>query len=46
MEDEPTPHNLTVRTRQDAGPYVEVKISDSGKGIPSDKLASIFDAFV
>ena len=46
MEDEPTPHTLTVRTRQDAGPYLEVKISDSGNGIPSDKPESIFDAFV
>jgi len=46
MEDEPTPHTLTVRTRQDAGPYLEVKISDSGNGIPSEQPESMFDAFV
>jgi signal transduction histidine kinase len=47
MKGEPGPHNLTVRTRQDAeSDGVEVRISDSGKGIPKDKLTSIFDAFV
>jgi signal transduction histidine kinase len=47
MEDEPEPHNLTVRTRQNAeSDGVEVRISDSGKGIPKDGLASIFNAFV
>jgi signal transduction histidine kinase len=43
----PGPHNLTVRTRQNAeSDFVEVRISDSGKGIPECNLASIFDAFV
>ncbi|SHK51764.1 His Kinase A (phospho-acceptor) domain-containing protein [Bradyrhizobium lablabi] len=47
MDGEPGPHNLTVRTRQNAeADGVEVRISDSGKGIPNDKMASIFDAFV
>jgi signal transduction histidine kinase len=46
MDGEPGPHNLTIRTRRDAGPHAEVRISDSGKGIHSDKLESIFDAFV
>ena len=47
MDGEPGPHNLTVKTRQNAeSDFVEVRISDSGKGIPKDNLASIFDAFV
>src|SRR3984893_12512406 len=47
MDGEPRPHNLTVRTRQTVeADGVEVRISDSGKGIPRDKMASIFDAFV
>jgi signal transduction histidine kinase len=47
MEGEPGPHNLTIRTRLNAeSDIVEVKISDSGKGIPQGKLTSIFDAFV
>jgi signal transduction histidine kinase len=47
MEGEPGPHNLTIRTDQDTeSDLVEVKISDSGKGIPEGNLASIFDAFV
>jgi signal transduction histidine kinase len=47
MEDAPSPHNLTIRTgraAEDDG--VEVRVSDSGTGIPTDKLASIFDVFV
>jgi signal transduction histidine kinase len=47
MEEVASPHNLTIRTgraAEDDG--VEVRVSDSGKGIPADKLASIFDAFV
>ena len=47
MDGEPGPHNLTVRTRQNAeSDFVEVLISDSGKGIPESNLTSIFDAFV
>jgi signal transduction histidine kinase len=47
MEDQPRPHNLTIRTRRNAEYDVaEVKISDSGKGIPEENLTSIFDAFV
>jgi signal transduction histidine kinase len=47
MEEVPNPHNLTIRTgRAVDADSVEVRISDSGTGIPQDKLASIFDAFV
>jgi signal transduction histidine kinase len=47
MDGEPGPHNLTVRTGQHAeSDFIEVRISDSGKGIPESNLASIFDAFV
>jgi signal transduction histidine kinase len=47
MEDEPGPRNLTIRTRRNAEYDVaEVRISDSGKGIPEDNLTNIFDAFV
>jgi signal transduction histidine kinase len=47
MEDEPRPHNLTIRTRRNAEYDVaEVRVSDSGKGIPGENLTSIFDAFV
>jgi signal transduction histidine kinase len=47
MEGEPRPHNLTIRTRRSAeSDSVEVRVSDSGKGIPESDLASIFDAFV
>jgi signal transduction histidine kinase/ABC-type uncharacterized transport system substrate-binding protein len=47
MGDQPKPHNLTIRTRQNAeSDLVEVRVSDSGKGIPDANLASIFDAFV
>jgi signal transduction histidine kinase len=46
MDGESGPHNLTVRTRQNAeSDFVEVRISDSGKGIPESNLTSIFDAF-
>ncbi len=47
MEDEPRPRNLTIRTRRNAEYDVaEVRVSDSGKGIPGENLTSIFDAFV
>lgn len=47
MDDQPKPHNLTIRARQNAeSDLVEVSVSDSGKGIPDANLASIFDAFV
>jgi signal transduction histidine kinase len=47
MEHESGPRNLTIRTRRNAEYDVaEVRVSDSGKGIPEDKLTNIFDAFV
>jgi len=47
MEDVAGPRNLTIRTRRNADYDVaEVRVSDSGKGIPEDNLTSIFDAFV
>jgi signal transduction histidine kinase len=47
MEGESGPHNLTIRIRRNAEYDVaEVRISDSGKGIPADNLRNIFDAFV
>jgi signal transduction histidine kinase len=45
MDGEPGPHSLTVRTHAESD-FVEVRISDSGKGIPESNLTSIFDAFV
>jgi signal transduction histidine kinase len=45
MDGEPGPHNLTVRTHAESD-FVEVRISDSGKGIPKSNLTSIFDPFV
>jgi signal transduction histidine kinase len=46
MEGVASPHNLTIRTALVDADDVEARISDSGPGIPNDKLASIFDAFV
>ncbi len=47
MENEPRPHTLTIRTRRNAErDLAEVRVSDSGKGIPGESLTSIFDAFV
>jgi signal transduction histidine kinase/ABC-type uncharacterized transport system substrate-binding protein len=47
MEHGPEPRNLTIRTRRNAECDVaEVKVSDSGKGIPDGNLTNIFDAFV
>ena len=45
MEEASSPHNLTIRTGR-AADGVQVRVSDSGKGIPYDKVASMFDAFV
>jgi signal transduction histidine kinase len=46
MEEVANPHNLTIRTNLAGTGDVEVRISDSGPGIATDKLASIFNAFV
>lgn len=45
MEEAAGPRNVTIRTGR-AGDAIEVRVSDSGKGIASDKLAVMFDAFV
>lgn len=46
MEEVANPHNLTIRTNLADTGDVEARISDSGAGIPNDKLTSIFNAFV
>jgi C4-dicarboxylate-specific signal transduction histidine kinase len=47
MDDAPRPHHLTIRTRQNTeSDAVEVRVSDSGKGIPEASIMTIFDAFV
>ncbi len=46
MDEVPNPHNLTIRTNLADTGDVEARISDSGPGIPNDKLVSIFNAFV
>jgi signal transduction histidine kinase len=46
MEDAPKPHHLTIRTNRAAkAGGIEVRISDSGKGITQANIATIFDAF-
>ena len=45
MEEVAKPHNLMIRTSFKTD-EVEVRISDTGPGIPKDKLVSIFHAFV
>ena len=35
---------VTVKARQDDG-YVELSVSDTGKGIPEDELPTIFDEY-
>jgi signal transduction histidine kinase len=46
MEEVAKPHNLTIRTNLADTDEVEARISDSGPGIPNDKLVSIFNPFV
>ena len=46
MEGETKPHNLTITTSKKSETTVIVSVSNSGKGIPAEKLASIFNAFV
>lgn len=46
MDGESPPHHMTIRTQRVGDSEVEVRITDTGKGIPKDKLTSIFDAFV
>ena len=45
MEEATSPRNVTIRTGR-AADAIEVRVSNSGKGIASDKLVSMFDAFV
>ncbi|SDK22853.1 His Kinase A (phospho-acceptor) domain-containing protein [Bradyrhizobium lablabi] len=44
--DNVVPRNLSIRTALADADGIEVQISDSGTGIPNNKLASIFNAFV
>jgi two-component system sensor kinase FixL len=36
---------ITLCARRDGGEVIEIAVSDSGSGIPADKLANIFDHF-
>jgi signal transduction histidine kinase len=42
----PAERRIVVRTARDGDRSVRVSISDRGHGVPQDKLARIFDAFV
>jgi CheY-like chemotaxis protein len=41
----PTGGRVTIRTRQDSLEKIVVSVSDSGVGIPQERLGKIFDAF-
>jgi signal transduction histidine kinase/sugar lactone lactonase YvrE len=45
MRDQETERRITIRTRA-LPPFVEVRVRDTGPGLPPDELASVFEAFV
>ena len=45
LEAESTERKLVFQTTLTKASKVEVSISDTGRGIPSDQLGSVFDAF-